>query len=52
MIDRLTDWYTRRLNMIMKNARTRITAIIVPIILLILSFVFLSPSIGFTLFPT
>ena len=51
MLDKMATRYTDKLHMVMKNARTRITAIIVPIVLLILSFVFLSPSIGFTLFP-
>ena len=35
----------------LKSKKTRLLSIFVPFLLLILSFVFLSPRIGFTLFP-
>ena len=52
ILDRLGNWYTDRLNRVMKNPKTRIISILAPIILLIISFIFIAPRIWFTLFPS
>lgn len=52
ILDRLGNWYTDRLWRVMKNPKTRIISIFSPILLLVLSFIFLSPKIWFTLFPS
>ena len=44
-------WYADALRGIITNVKARWAAIITPFILLILTFVFLAPQIGFTLFP-
>ena len=51
-LDKLAHWYSEKAGWIMKSPRTRIISILSPLILLILSFVFLSPFIGFKLYPT
>lgn len=50
--DFLQDWYANLLWIIMRNKFTRLTTIWIPVVLLVLSFIFLSPRIGFTLFPS
>ncbi|HCB51186.1 TPA: hypothetical protein DEP21_01190 [Patescibacteria group bacterium] len=52
MLDKMTNWYSVKLSWLMENARMRALSFIVPLIVLILSFVFLSPQIGFNLFPS
>lgn len=47
----LESFYYNTLAKFLKNRLTRTLTIITPIILLVLSFKFLSPQIGFTLFP-
>lgn len=44
-------FYLKHLKTFLRNPFKRILAIITPFILLIFSFIFLSPQIGFTLFP-
>lgn len=51
-LDKMWDRYTDKLSIVMKNPRSRILSIIIPIFLLLLSFIVLSPSIGFNLFPS
>ncbi len=48
----LQNWYINTLEIILKNKFTRLLTIWIPIVWLVLSFVFLSPRIGFTLFPS
>ncbi|MCD5375456.1 efflux RND transporter permease subunit [Candidatus Gracilibacteria bacterium] len=50
-LDYLGGHYYKILYNFLKSRKTRLLAITVPFILLILSFVVLSPRIGFTLFP-
>lgn len=52
ILDHLGNWYTDRLGRVMKSPKTRIISILSPILLLILSFIFLAPKIWFTLFPS
>lgn len=52
MLDAMANRYSKQVWKIMKSARSRIISILSPIVLLILSFVFLSPFIGFNLFPS
>ena len=47
----LTKKYEKLLKIVLKNTTTRLLAIFVPIMVLIFTFVFLSPRIGFDLFP-
>jgi multidrug efflux pump subunit AcrB len=51
-LDKLANWYSEKAGWIMQSARTRIISILSPLVLLILSFLFLSPFIGFKLYPT
>lgn len=50
-LEYLWGHYYNILYKFLKSRKTRLLAIFVPFILLILSFVFLAPKIGFTLFP-
>ena len=50
-LDYLGGHYYTILYNFLKSRRSRLLAIFVPFLLLVLSFVFLSPRIGFTLFP-
>jgi multidrug efflux pump subunit AcrB len=47
----MSGWYYKKLYYFVSRTYLRLLSIFVPIILLIASFVFLSPIIGFTLFP-
>lgn len=51
LLDKITDWYESKLRLIMENSRSRVIAFLVPLIALVLSFVFISPQLGFNLFP-
>ncbi len=48
----MTNWYEDKLSWVMKNPRNRILSFLIPLILLVLSFVFISPKLGFNLFPS
>ncbi len=50
-LDALSKFYETTLRKFLSNKSTRLLSIFVPIILLVLTFVFLSPKIWFTLFP-
>ncbi len=50
-LEKLWSFYFKILHNFLESAKSRIIAIIVPIIMLVCTFVFLSPQIGFTLFP-
>lgn len=50
-LESIGNFYFRILHSFLERSSTRWLAIIVPIILLILTFIFLAPRIGFTLFP-
>lgn len=50
-LERLNGRYERFLRWYLSSKRRRIFSIIIPVILLVLSLIFLSPQIGFTLFP-
>ena len=47
----LWQWYYNLLEKVVTSRKRRFTIILTPIFLLILTFVFFSPQIGFTLFP-
>lgn len=51
MLDRLGLWYSSRIGIVMKSPKTRFISIVSPIILLLLSIIFISPKLGFNLFP-
>lgn len=51
ILDKITLWYETKLRMVMESSRSRALAIIVPLIALILSFIFISPRLWFNLFP-
>lgn len=50
-LEKLGELYYKLLSKFIHSRKTRLLAIATPFILLVLSFVFLSPKIGFTLFP-
>lgn len=50
-LDYLWDHYYNLLSTFLHSKKSRILSIFIPFLLLILSFVFLAPRIGFTLFP-
>jgi len=50
-LEAMGEFYLKRLEVFLRNKAKRIISIITPFILLIFSFIFLSPQIGFTLFP-
>ncbi len=52
LLSKLRKWYYNTLKWYMVHKKLRIISIFLPTILLILTFIFLSPKIGFTLFPT
>jgi multidrug efflux pump subunit AcrB len=52
MVQKLADSYVRGIRWTMETKFKRVTTYVLPVILLILSFVFLAPSIGFKLFPS
>jgi len=51
ILDKIADWYESKLRLIMENSRSRVIAFLAPLIALVLSFVFISPMLGFNLFP-
>lgn len=51
-IHSITEWYKRVLRNFLEHTSLRRISIFVPFLLLILSFVFLAPKIGFNIFPT
>jgi multidrug efflux pump subunit AcrB len=52
MVQKLADAYVRGIKWTMETKFKRMTTYILPIILLILSFIVLAPKIGFKLFPS
>ena len=50
-LEKLSEKYYRILSKFIHSKKSRILSLTIPFILLVLSFVFLSPKIGFTLFP-
>ena len=50
-LGKLGNFYFKILHSFLEHSKTRIIAIVLPILILISTFVFLSPQIGFTLFP-
>ncbi|NDK07700.1 hypothetical protein EOM39_00465 [Candidatus Gracilibacteria bacterium] len=52
VIHAVTLWYKRVLSTFLQNTFIRRVSIIIPVILLILSFIFLAPAVGFNLFPS
>lgn len=51
ILEKLGEYYYKILFSFLWSKKSRLLSIFIPFILLILSFVFLSPKIGFTLFP-
>ncbi|NDK10237.1 efflux RND transporter permease subunit [Candidatus Gracilibacteria bacterium] len=51
VLEKISNGYFYVLGKFIHNKFSRLMAIAIPFVLLVLSFVFLSPSIGFTLFP-
>lgn len=52
VIHNITEWYKRVLRNFLEHTYLRRISIFIPVVLLVLSFVFLAPLVGFTLFPT
>lgn len=52
VIHSVTEWYKRILRNFLEHTTLRRTSILLPVILFFLSFIFLAPIVGFTLFPT
>ncbi len=52
VIHSITEWYKRVLRNFLEHTYMRRLSIFIPVVLLGLSFVFLAPLVGFTLFPT
>lgn len=52
IIHSVTTWYKGVLRNFLEHTSLRRTAIFVPVVLLVLSFIFLAPRIGFNIFPT
>ncbi len=50
-LDNMSRWYERLLRKFISSKASRILSVVVPIIALIATFILLSPSIWFTLFP-
>jgi multidrug efflux pump len=50
--DFLSSRYDKHMRFIMASARNRVLAFLLPLLALILSFVFISPFLGFNLFPS
>lgn len=51
IIHSVTEWYKRVLRNFLEHKPIRRLSIYIPVILLILSFIFLAPKVGFELFP-
>ena len=51
-IHSITEWYKRVLRNFLEHTSLRRSSIFIPVVLLVLSFVFLAPKIGFNIFPT
>ena len=51
-IDRVRDYYVSMLRTVLANGLLRKITIVAPVLLIVLTFVFLAPSIGFKLFPS
>lgn len=51
ILEKLNDYYEKILRIFLMKKSHRILSVLTPVILLILSFIFLSPSIGATIFP-
>ena len=51
LLAQLDDWYAKTLRRFLTNRTERVASIFLPVVLLILSFIFLSPRIWFELFP-
>ncbi|MDD3302890.1 MAG: efflux RND transporter permease subunit [Candidatus Gracilibacteria bacterium] len=52
VIHKCTQWYKKTLSYYLQNTFLRRIFIIIPVILLVLSFIFLAPLVGFELFPS
>jgi multidrug efflux pump subunit AcrB len=52
IIHSVTEWYKRVLRNFLEHTYLRRLSIFVPIILLVMSFMFLAPAVGFDLFPS
>lgn len=52
MIHRVTEWYKRVLRNFLEHTLLRRLSIFLPVILLILSFLYLAPAVGFNLLPS
>jgi multidrug efflux pump subunit AcrB len=52
LLDRMSDWYSGSLYHVVSTRRVRLAFVFLPLVLLIFTFVFLSPQIGFKLFPS
>ncbi len=52
VIHSLTEWYKKILRNFLEHTSLRRISILLPVFLFILSFIFLAPLVGFTLFPT
>lgn len=52
LLNKLSDSYKELLNKFLHKKSNRFTAIVLPVVLLILTFVFLAPKIWFTIFPS
>lgn len=52
VIHKVTLWYKRVLSTFLQNTFIRRISIIIPVILLVLSFIFLAPAVWFTLLPS
>ena len=52
IIHSITEWYKNILRNFLEHTYLRRIAIFIPVLLLILSFIFLAPRIGFNIFPT
>ena len=51
-LDRMSDWYEHFLERFVSKAASRRLSIFLPLIGVFLTFIFLAPKIGFTLFPS
>ena len=52
IIQSITEWYKDVLRNFLEHTYLRRISIFIPVLLLILSFIFLAPRIGFNIFPT
>ncbi|AHB41750.1 hypothetical protein P148_SR1C00001G0964 [candidate division SR1 bacterium RAAC1_SR1_1] len=51
MLNKINDWYFEKITWVTENVKRRFWAVMIPLIGLVVSFVFLAPLIGFKLFP-